>query len=44
MGMKFSQSLLTLRRNSIHYNSRLIHQAPALLDLDDGLLDHKSNT
>ncbi|KAK7121699.1 hypothetical protein R3I93_022703 [Phoxinus phoxinus] len=44
MGMKFSQSLLTLRRNSIHYNSRLIHHAPALLDLDDRLLDHKSNT
>ncbi|XP_067292754.1 cytosolic carboxypeptidase 4 isoform X3 [Pseudorasbora parva] len=44
MGMKFSQSLLTLRRNSIHYNRRLIHHAPALLDLDDRLLDHKSNT
>ncbi|XP_051739978.1 cytosolic carboxypeptidase 4 isoform X2 [Ctenopharyngodon idella] len=43
MGMKFSQSLLTLRRNSIHYNSRLIQHAPALLDLDDRLLDHKSN-
>ncbi|XP_057186317.1 cytosolic carboxypeptidase 4 isoform X2 [Triplophysa rosa] len=43
MGMKFSQSLLTLRRNSIHYTSRLIHNASALLDLDDRLLDHKSN-
>ncbi|KAI2648484.1 Cytosolic carboxypeptidase 1 [Labeo rohita] len=43
MGMKFSQSLLTLRRNAIHYNSRLIHHASALLDLDDRLLDHKSN-
>ncbi|KAK2867030.1 hypothetical protein Q8A67_025147 [Cirrhinus molitorella] len=43
MGMKFSQSLLTLRRNAIHYNSRLIHNASALLDLDDRLLDHKSN-
>ncbi|XP_048015301.1 cytosolic carboxypeptidase 4 isoform X3 [Megalobrama amblycephala] len=43
MGMKFSQSLLTLRRNSIHYNTRLIQHAPALLDLDDRLLDHKSN-
>ncbi|KAA0724557.1 Cytosolic carboxypeptidase 4 [Triplophysa tibetana] len=43
MGMKFSQSLLTLRRNSIQYSSRLIHNASALLDLDDRLLDHKSN-
>ncbi|XP_016123013.1 cytosolic carboxypeptidase 1-like [Sinocyclocheilus grahami] len=43
MGMKFGQSLLTLRRNAIHYNSRLIHHASALLDLDDRLLDHKSN-
>ncbi|XP_051545633.1 cytosolic carboxypeptidase 4-like [Myxocyprinus asiaticus] len=43
MGMKFSQSLLTLRKNSINYNCRLIHHAPALLDLDDRVLDHKSN-
>nr|XP_055048746.1 cytosolic carboxypeptidase 4 isoform X1 [Misgurnus anguillicaudatus] len=43
MGMKFSQSLITLSRNTIHYNSRLIHNASALLDLDDRLLDHKSN-
>lgn len=43
MGMKFSQSLLTLRSNAIHYNSRLIHHTYALLDVDDRLLNHKSN-
>uniref|UniRef100_A0A672L362 tubulin-glutamate carboxypeptidase n=1 Tax=Sinocyclocheilus grahami TaxID=75366 RepID=A0A672L362_SINGR len=43
MGMKFSQSLLTLRSNAIHYNSRLIHHAYALLDLDDRLLHNNSN-
>uniref|UniRef100_A0A673L3I5 Cytosolic carboxypeptidase 4-like n=1 Tax=Sinocyclocheilus rhinocerous TaxID=307959 RepID=A0A673L3I5_9TELE len=43
MGMKFGQSILTLRRNAIHYNSHPIHHASALLDLDDRLLDHKSN-
>ncbi|XP_073798977.1 cytosolic carboxypeptidase 4 isoform X9 [Danio rerio] len=44
MGLKFSQSLLTLRRNSAHYSSRLIQHTSALLDLDDRLLPHKSNT
>ncbi|XP_053538244.1 cytosolic carboxypeptidase 4 isoform X1 [Ictalurus punctatus] len=43
MGMKFCQSLLTLRKNSINYNSRLIEQAAAILDLDNGLMDHKSH-
>ncbi|XP_052400604.1 cytosolic carboxypeptidase 4 isoform X2 [Carassius gibelio] len=43
MGMKFSQSLLTLRSNTIHYNSHLIHHTYALLDVDDRLLNHKSN-
>ncbi|XP_026116706.1 cytosolic carboxypeptidase 1-like [Carassius auratus] len=43
MGMKFSQSLLTLRSNTIHYNSHLIPHTYALLDVDDRLLNHKSN-
>ncbi|XP_051979103.1 cytosolic carboxypeptidase 4-like isoform X2 [Xyrauchen texanus] len=43
MGMKFSQSLLTLRKNSLLYNSRLIHHASALLDLNNQVVDHKSN-
>ncbi|XP_030643627.1 cytosolic carboxypeptidase 4 [Chanos chanos] len=42
MGMKFCQSLLTLRRSTMLYSSRLISHASNLLDLDDSLLDHKS--
>ncbi|KAB5571666.1 hypothetical protein PHYPO_G00227650 [Pangasianodon hypophthalmus] len=43
MGMKFCQSLLTLGKNSINYNSRLVSHAAAILDLDNGLMDHKSH-
>ncbi|KAF5880146.1 cytosolic carboxypeptidase 4-like, partial [Clarias magur] len=43
MGMKFCQSLVTLRKNSINYSSRLIGHAAAILDLDNGLMDHKSH-
>ncbi|XP_060782748.1 cytosolic carboxypeptidase 4 [Neoarius graeffei] len=43
MGMKFCQSLLTLRKNSINYNSRLIVHAAAILELDSSLMDHKSH-
>ncbi|XP_060741894.1 cytosolic carboxypeptidase 4 isoform X1 [Tachysurus vachellii] len=43
MGMKFCQSLLTLRKNSINYSSHLIGHAAAILDLDNGLMDHKSH-
>uniref|UniRef100_A0A8C8HRD3 tubulin-glutamate carboxypeptidase n=1 Tax=Oncorhynchus tshawytscha TaxID=74940 RepID=A0A8C8HRD3_ONCTS len=41
MGVKFCQSLLSLRRNTMLYNRRVISQ-PTLLNLDDNLLDHKS--
>uniref|UniRef100_A0A673YJ21 tubulin-glutamate carboxypeptidase n=1 Tax=Salmo trutta TaxID=8032 RepID=A0A673YJ21_SALTR len=41
MGVKFCQSLLSLRRNTMLYNRRVISQ-PTLLHLDDNLLDHKS--
>ncbi|XP_058252240.1 cytosolic carboxypeptidase 4 isoform X2 [Hemibagrus wyckioides] len=43
MGMKFCQSLLMLRKNSINYSSRLIGHAAAILDLDNGPMDHKSH-
>ncbi|KAM9470800.1 cytosolic carboxypeptidase 4 isoform 2-T2 [Clarias gariepinus] len=43
MGIKFCQSLVTLRKNSINYSSRLIGHAAAILDLDNGLMDHKSH-
>ncbi|KAL6480708.1 hypothetical protein MHYP_G00117410 [Metynnis hypsauchen] len=42
-GQNFCQSLLTLRKNTINYNSRLFSHAAAILDLDSGLLDHKSH-
>ncbi|KAL7885302.1 hypothetical protein AOLI_G00055970 [Acnodon oligacanthus] len=42
-GQNFCQSLLTLRKNTINYNSRLFSHAAAILDLDGGLLDHKSH-
>ncbi|XP_049339940.1 cytosolic carboxypeptidase 4 isoform X2 [Astyanax mexicanus] len=43
MGQNFCQSLLTLRKNAISYNSRLVSHAAAILDLDNSLLDHKSH-
>ncbi|XP_062856327.1 cytosolic carboxypeptidase 4 [Trichomycterus rosablanca] len=43
MGVNFCQSLLTLRKNSINYNSRLISHAAAILDMDNSLMDHKSH-
>ncbi|GAA6085358.1 cytosolic carboxypeptidase 4, partial [Tachysurus ichikawai] len=43
MGMKFCQSLLTLRKNSINYSSHLIDHAAAILDLDNSLMVHKSH-
>uniref|UniRef100_A0A3B4E4Q3 tubulin-glutamate carboxypeptidase n=1 Tax=Pygocentrus nattereri TaxID=42514 RepID=A0A3B4E4Q3_PYGNA len=42
-GQNFCQSLLALRKNTINYNSRLLSHAAAILDLDSGLLDHKSH-
>ncbi|KAJ8412935.1 hypothetical protein AAFF_G00105170 [Aldrovandia affinis] len=43
MGLKFCQSLLSLRRNTLLYNRKFFNHASALLDLDDSLLDHKSH-
>ncbi|XP_076878694.1 cytosolic carboxypeptidase 4-like [Brachyhypopomus gauderio] len=43
MGMRFCQSLLTLRKNNILYSSELITHAGSILDLDSGLLDHNSH-
>ncbi|KAJ8340273.1 hypothetical protein SKAU_G00349060 [Synaphobranchus kaupii] len=43
MGLKFCQSLLSLRRNTLIYSRKFFNHASALLDLDDSLLDHKSH-
>uniref|UniRef100_A0A8C9WT03 tubulin-glutamate carboxypeptidase n=1 Tax=Scleropages formosus TaxID=113540 RepID=A0A8C9WT03_SCLFO len=43
MGMKFCQSLLSLRRSTMLYNRKLISQPCTLYDLDDKLQDHKSH-
>ncbi|KAI5105583.1 cytosolic carboxypeptidase 4 [Silurus meridionalis] len=43
MGMKFCQSLLTLTKNTISYNSRVIGHAAAILDLENSRMDHKSH-
>ncbi|KAG7468180.1 hypothetical protein MATL_G00140060, partial [Megalops atlanticus] len=43
MGLKFCQSLLSLRRNTLLYSRKFFNHASALLDLDDSLLDHKSH-
>uniref|UniRef100_A0A3B3SWJ5 tubulin-glutamate carboxypeptidase n=1 Tax=Paramormyrops kingsleyae TaxID=1676925 RepID=A0A3B3SWJ5_9TELE len=43
MGLKFCQSLLPLRRNSILHSRKLISQPSLLYDLYNGLQDHQSH-
>ncbi|XP_036391733.1 cytosolic carboxypeptidase 4-like isoform X2 [Megalops cyprinoides] len=43
MGLKFCQSLLPLRINSLLCSRKLLGHASALLQLDDSPLDHKSH-
>ncbi|XP_061101791.1 cytosolic carboxypeptidase 4-like isoform X2 [Conger conger] len=42
-GLRFCQSLLSLRRNTLISSRKFFSHASALLDLDDSLLDHKSH-
>ncbi|KAI1904526.1 hypothetical protein AGOR_G00006550 [Albula goreensis] len=43
MGLKFCQSLLPLRMNTLLYSPKLFNHASALLDLDQSPLHHKSH-
>ncbi|KAJ8417434.1 hypothetical protein AAFF_G00286610 [Aldrovandia affinis] len=43
MGLKFCQSLLPLRMNTLLYSPKLLSHASTLLDLDHNQLNHKSH-